>query len=181
MKRISGLALASLLAAAPLTGAFAALPVGGKAPVFDLKASLGGKEFAFSLSDALKQGPVVLYFYPAAFTRGCTIEAHDFADATDAFKAMHATVLGVSMDKIDKLDKFSVSDCRSKFAVAADSDGAVATAYDAKMPLLHFASRTSYVVAPDGKILMAYSASSPDEHVSRTMAAVKAYEASASK
>jgi len=181
MKKNLGAVLASLLVAAPFASAFAALPVGGQAPDFSLTASQGGKEFPFSLSQSLKSGPVVLYFYPAAFTRGCTIEAHDFADASDDFKALHATVIGVSMDEIGKLDKFSVSECRSKFAVGADPSGTVAQAYDAKMPLLHFANRTSYVIAPDGKILMAYTAASPNEHVTRTMAAVKAYEASTTR
>ena len=100
-------------------------PYGAQAPDFTAQASLGGKEFTFSLADALKKGPVVLYFYPAAFTPGCTVEAHDFADATDKFAALGATVIGVSHDKIETLDKFSVSECRSKFAVAADPDETV--------------------------------------------------------
>ncbi len=159
----------------PGARAFAALAPGSIAPSFSAPASLGGKEFSFNLADALKKGPVVLYFYPAAFTAGCTIEAHDFADAIDQYKALGATVIGISMDKIETLDRFSVSDCRSRFAVAADPDGHIAGAYDAKMPLLHYATRTSYVIAPDGRVLLAYSARSPDEHVSRTLAAVKAY------
>src|SRR5579871_1943202 len=103
-----------LLAATP---AFASLKVGDTAPDFTAQATLGGKEFTFKLADALKKGPVVVYFYPEAFTPGCTIEAHDFAEAVDKYAALGATVIGVSHDKIDKLDKFSVSDCRSKFPV----------------------------------------------------------------
>ncbi|MBV8063729.1 MAG: peroxiredoxin, partial [Nevskia sp.] len=109
--------------------ALAALKPGDKAPDFTAQASLGGKVFSFSLAEALKQGPVVLYFYPAAFTPGCTVEAHDFAEAMDQYKALGATVIGVSHDDIDKLNKFSVSECRSKFAVAADADQSIMKAY----------------------------------------------------
>lgn len=154
--------------------ALAALAVGEKAPDFTAQASLGGREFTFSLAAALKKGPVVLYFYPAAFTPGCTIEAHDFAEATDKFAALGATVIGVSHDAIATLDKFSVSDCRSKFPVAADPDGAVIKAYDAvsdKNPA--YASRTSYVIAPDHSVLMTYTDRNPDQHVTRTMDAVQ--------
>ena len=94
-------------------------------PDFTTQATLAGKPFTFSLAAALKQGPVVLYFYPAAFTPGCTVEAHEFAEATDKFKAMGATVIGVSHDPIDKLKKFSVSECRNKFAVASDADQSI--------------------------------------------------------
>src|SRR6185312_8775863 len=111
MKKI--ILAAALLTAFGTTGASAALAVGAKATDFTAQASLGGKEFTFSLADALKKGPVVLYFYPAAFTSGCTVEAHEFAEATDKFAALGATVIGVSADNIDKLDKFSVSECRS--------------------------------------------------------------------
>lgn len=102
--------------------AFAELSVGAPAPDFSTPASLGGEVFTFQLNEALKQGPVVLYFYPAAFTQGCTIEARNFAEATDDYKALGATVIGVSADDIETLKKFSVSECRSKFAVAADGD-----------------------------------------------------------
>ncbi|GBQ61431.1 thioredoxin peroxidase [Ameyamaea chiangmaiensis NBRC 103196] len=173
--KLLGMAAVLMGSVAISAPAFAALSEGVTAPQFEAPASLGGKEFSFSLAAALHDGPVVLYFYPAAFTKGCTVEAHDFADASDAFKAAHATVIGVSMDKIETLDKFSVSECRSRFAVAADPTGSIATRYDAKMPLLHFATRTSYVIAPDGHIVLAYSNKSPDEHVSRTLAAVQAY------
>jgi peroxiredoxin len=173
MKKIAIAATLLLLSGLP---AEAALKVGDKAPDFTAQASLGGKEFNFSLADALKNGPVVLYFYPAAFTKGCTIEAHDFAEATGKFKALGATVIGVSHDNIATLDKFSVSECRSKFAVAADPDGKVISAYDTKIPLMPYSSRTSYVIAPDGKILMEYSAMNPDQHVAKTMAAVQTWK-----
>jgi len=158
--------------------AYAALGLGASAPDFTAKASLGGKEFDFSLAEALKKGPVVLYFYPAAFTRGCTYEANEFAKAADSFAALGATVIGVSHDDIGKLDKFSVSECNSKFAVASDPDGTVIKAFDAKMSmLLSYANRTSYVIAPDGKVIFAYSDLNPDKHVELTLQAVKTWRA----
>lgn len=156
---------------------FAALPDGAPAPAIDTQATLAGKEFKFSLADALKQGPVVLYFYPAAFTPGCTVEAHDFAEATEKFHALGATVIGVSHDPIDKLDKFSVSECRNKFAVASDADGSIMKAYDAVLASHpEYANRTSYVIAPDGKVIYSYSAMNPDKHVENTMAAVRKWQ-----
>ena len=128
MNRFAVTLLAAALFAAP---ASAALKTGDRAPDFTAQASLGGKEFTFALADALKKGPVVLYFYPAAFTTGCTVEAHDFAEATDKFAALGATVIGVSHDDIATLDKFSTSECRSKFAVAADADQHIMKSYDA--------------------------------------------------
>ena len=170
--------LASVLAASAIAvPAVAALPDGTKAPTFTTEASLAGKTFKFSLADALKKGPVVLYFYPAAFTPGCTAEAHAFAEATDKFTAMGATVIGVSHDPIDKLNKFSVSECRNKFAVASDADGSVMKAYDAVLPIKpDFANRTSYVIAPTGEILYSYTQLNPDKHVENTMAAVQKWE-----
>jgi thioredoxin-dependent peroxiredoxin len=156
------------------TATLAALPNGTPAPDFSAQASLAGKPFTFTLADALKQGPVVLYFYPAAFTSGCTIEAHNFAEATDAFKALGATVIGVSHDDIETLHKFSVSECRNKFAVAADADRKIMKAYDAQLFLKpDWAKRTSYVIAPTGEIIYSYNALNPDKHVANTMAAVK--------
>ncbi len=166
--------LAAALIAAPT---FAALPDGTKAPDFSAEASLAGKTFHFSLAKALKKGPVMLYFYPAAFTPGCTVEAHEFAEATDKFKALGATVIGVSHDPIEKLNKFSVSECRSKFAVASDADGSVMKAYDAVLPVKpDFANRTSYVIAPTGQIIYSYTDLKPDAHVENTMAAVKKWQ-----
>ncbi|HVS45109.1 MAG TPA: peroxiredoxin [Verrucomicrobiae bacterium] len=169
------IAVGAWLLAAP---ALAALDFGSKAPDFKLQASLGGNVFTFSLADALKKGPVVLYFYPAAFTKGCTIEAHDFADAIDKYAALGATVIGVSHDPIDTLQRFSTSDCRSKFAVAADTDQAVMKSYDsilAQAP--QYANRTSYVIAPDGTILYTYTSLNPDKHVENTLAALQTWKA----
>ncbi|HTV91251.1 MAG TPA: peroxiredoxin [Verrucomicrobiae bacterium] len=167
-----------LVAAALAIPALAALPDGTKAPDFTLQATLGGNVFTFDLADALKKGPVVLYFYPAAFTKGCTIEAHDFADAIDQYKALNATVIGVSHDQLDTLQKFSVSDCRSKFAVAADTDQAVEKAYDSILAAKpQYANRTSYVIAQDGTIVYSYTSLDPSEHVANTLAALKTLEA----
>jgi peroxiredoxin Q/BCP len=170
--------LVALLSAVFMTlPAFAALPDGAKAPDFSTTASLAGKEFKFSLADALKKGPVVLYFYPAAFTPGCTVEAHEFAEATAKFKALGATVIGVSHDPIEKLDKFSVSECRNKFAVASDADGGIMKAYDSVLPdHPEYANRTSYVIAPGGTIIYSYTAMKPDAHVENTMSAVRKYQ-----
>ena len=158
--------------------AAAVLKSGDKAPDFSTQASLGGKTFSYSLADALKRGPVVLYFYPAAFTKGCTIEAHEFADAVDEYKRYGATVIGVSHDDIATLTRFSVSECRSKFPVAADESGSIIASYDAALPLVtKRANRVSYVIAPDGRIVYEYTSLSPDEHVKNTLAAVKRWAA----
>lgn len=160
-----------VLAATP---AFASLKVGDKAPDFTAPATLGGKEFTFHLAEALKKGPVVVYFYPAAFTQGCTIEAHDFAAAMPQYRALGASVIGVSHDDIATLDKFSVSECQSKFPVAADRDRRIMKSYDAALGFLtSYASRTSYVVSQDGRIAFAYDAMDPDLHVSKTLKAVR--------
>ena len=154
--------------------AYATLNVGDRAPDFAAQATMAGKAFTYVLHDALKSGPVVLYFYPAAFTPGCTVEAHDFAAAVDQYKALGASVIGVSHDPIDILKRFSVSECRSKFAVVADTDGAIMHAYDAVLFLApKYASRTSYVIAPTGRILYVYSSPNPDKHVANTLAALR--------
>jgi peroxiredoxin Q/BCP len=165
---------AAALAALMVLPVYAALPNGTKAPDFTTEASLAGAPFKFSLADALKNGPVVLYFYPKAFTSGCTTEAHDFAEASDKFKALGATVVGLSHDSIDTLNKFSAQECRNKFAVAADADGHIIKAYDSVF-LGHtdYANRTSYVIAPTGEIIYSYTAMDPDKHVENTMAAVQ--------
>jgi thioredoxin-dependent peroxiredoxin len=174
-RRFAILALLASLATAP---AFAALEPGAPAPDFRAQASLGGNVFTFSLADALKKGPVVLYFYPAAFTTGCTIEAHDFAEATDAYRALGATVIGVSRDDIETLKKFSVSECRSKFAVAADGDGRIAKAYDAVLWIKpEYADRVSYVISPDNRIVYAYKALNPENHVKNTLEALRKWSA----
>jgi len=155
--------------------AHAALNVGDMAPDFTAQASIAGNTFTYSLHDALKSGPVVLYFYPAAFTPGCTTEAHDFAEAIDQYKALGASVIGVSHDSIDTLKRFSVSECRSKFAVVADTDGAIMKAYDSVLFFTRYASRTSYVIAPSGKILYVYSSLDPGRHVANTLDALRAW------
>ena len=169
---------AVLLASASLMPvAMAALKIGTKAPDFTTQATLAGRPFQFALADALKKGPVVLYFYPAAFTSGCTVEAHLFAEATAEFEAMGATVIGVSKDDIETLNKFSVSECRNKFAVASDADLKIAKSFDAKIPLLGYSDRTSFVILPDSTVSYVYSALSPDKHVANTLAAVKEWKA----
>jgi len=120
---------------------------------------------------------VVLYFYPAAFTSGCTEEAHEFAEAVPKFQALGATVIGVSQDGIAKLKKFSVTECRSKFPVASDKDGAISKEYDAVLiGMLGYSDRTSYVILPDDKISYAYRALDPSGHVGKTLAAVTAWK-----
>jgi peroxiredoxin len=172
MKRI--LAAALVLSALLVAPARAALAVGTKAPDFSLKAALAGKEFDFSLASALKKGPVVLYFFPAAFTPGCTVEAHDFAEATNKFAALGATVIGVTSGNADRVTEFSSVECRNKFAVAADADQKVIKAYDAVLKQKpEYSDRTSYVIAPDRTILLAYTDLNPDKHVDLTMEAVK--------
>lgn len=173
MKRYYGIVVGCLLAS-PL---YAALQPGAQAPDFTTEATLAGQPFKFALADALKSGPVVLYFYPAAFTKGCTVEAHEFAEATEKFKSLGATVIGVSHDSIDTLNKFSVSECRNKFAVASDLDKKISKAYDANLFITSYANRTSYVIAPNGKIIYEYTALNPDKHVENTMAAVQKWKA----
>lgn len=163
-----------LLAASVAMPAYSALDVGSTAPGFVAQASLGGKVFTYSLADALKKGPVVLYFYPAAFTKGCTIEAHDFADAIEKYHALGATVIGVSHDGIQKLRRFSVSECRSKFPVAADADQRIMKSYDAVIAARpKYANRVSYVIAPGGKIIYTYTDPKPEEHVANTLGALR--------
>ena len=179
MKRLLTLGLACYVLSSP---SYAELKPGADAPDFTTQATLAGKPFTFSLAAALKSGPVVLYFYPAAFTRGCTAEAHEYAEASDRFKSLGATVIGVSHDPIDKLNKFSVSECRNKFAVASDADQTITKEYDAVLKAKpEYADRTSYVIAPNGKIIYEYTAMNPDKHVENTMAAVQKWEAEQKK
>ena len=175
MKRLAALACIGSLLAAP---ASAALKVGADAPDFTAQASQAGKQFPFHLADALKKGPVVLYFFPAAFTSGCTLEAHEFAEASDDYRKLGATVIGVTAGNIDRLTEFSVSECRSKFAVAADPNAAIAKSYKSTLAIRPgWSDRTSYVIAPDDKVVFVYSALSPDQHVAKTLDALKAYRA----
>jgi peroxiredoxin Q/BCP len=163
------LALAGLLA--PL--AQAALAVGAPAPDFSAEAAVGGKAFRFSLAESLKQGPVVLYFYPKSFTSGCTVEAHQFSEATERFKALGATVIGMSNDDIETQKRFSVEACRGKFPVAADAGAKVMKAYDASLMLMpSMADRISYVISPQGKVLLSYASMDPDGHVDAALKAI---------
>ncbi len=150
----------------------AALKPGAAAPDFTTQAVLGGTPFAFTLSKALKKGPVVLYFYPKSFTSGCTIEAHEFAEATADFNAAGATVIGISADTIEAQKRFSVEACRNKFAVAVATP-AIIKAYDAKLPLMGVSNRTSYVINQNGKVVYAYSNLSAQGHVANTLKAVQ--------
>ena len=163
------------LAFAAATPVRAALKPGASAPRFATEASLGGKEFRFDLAAALAKGPVVLYFYPAAFTTGCTIEAHDFAAAIGEYHRLGATVIGVSGDDIAKLEAFSRSECRSKFAVASDRDHAISRSYDAVIGVgpLAYSDRTSYVIAPGGRIAYVYRSLDPSKHVANTLDALR--------
>jgi len=171
LQRIYFLAIITAIVAAP---SLAALKAGDAAPEFKAPASLGGNVFTFSLAEALTKGPVVLYFYPAAFTTGCTIEAHEFADAVDAYRALGATVIGVSHDDIDTLKRFSVSECRSEFAVAADKDQSIMKSYDAVLAIKpEYADRVSYVIAPDGHVVYAYTSLNPEKHVEYTLDALR--------
>jgi thioredoxin-dependent peroxiredoxin len=174
MRRLLVAAVTTAFIALPV---FAALPNGTKAPDFTVQAALAGKGFQFNLADALKQGPVVLYFFPKVFTSGCTTEAHEFAEATDQFKALGAQVIGLSHDPIDKVTEFSTKECRDKFAVGSDADGSVMKKYDSVlMGHTDYADRTSYVIAPTGEIIYSYTAMNPDKHVENTMAAVKKWQ-----
>jgi peroxiredoxin len=171
MKRIAlGLA-AALLAATGL--ARAGLGVGAQAPDFAVEAALGGKAFRFSLADALKKGPVVLYFYPKSFTSVCTEEAHLFAEAAPELAKLGASVLGVSGDDIETQKKFSASECRDAFPVGADRDLVVIKAYDAKMPVVGYADRISYVIAPTGRIVSTVKDSGAQRHVDNALAEVR--------
>lgn len=182
MKSSSAVLLAALLLGLVISvPAQAELRPGDPAPDFTAPAALGGQPFSFSLADALKKGPVVLYFYPKAFTSGCTIEANRFAEAHDEYARLGATVIGVSGDDIETLQRFSVTECRNKFAVAADADGRIMKSYDATMPFTtSYARRVSYVISPEGRIAYAYSSMSPEQHVPNTLDAVRRWAAASS-
>ncbi|MGN6496121.1 MAG: peroxiredoxin [Tsuneonella sp.] len=172
----SKLAIAAALAALVIAPASAELPVGAKAPLFATQAALGGKTFAFNLRAALAKGPVVLYFYPKAFTKGCTLEAHAFAEASDDFKALGATVIGVSNDDIATLKRFSTEECRSKFAVAA-ANPKIVQAYKAALVMdgkaTGLTERTSYVIDRHGRIVFVHSDLDYKDHVRLALEAVR--------
>ncbi|MEL6238153.1 MAG: peroxiredoxin [Pseudomonadota bacterium] len=166
------LVAAALLALTLTAPAHADLSEGAKAPVFTTKAAMAGKEFGFSLATALKQGPVVLYFYPKAFTSGCTLEANAFASAMPDFQAAGASVIGMSNDDIETLKRFSREECRDAFPVGVASFE-IMEDYDVGGASSPYASRTSYVIAPGGRIATVYSSGDYREHVGRTLDAVK--------
>ena len=173
------LAMAAVFAALLAAPASAELPVGAKAPLFATDAALAGKAFAFNLRAALAKGPVVLYFYPKAFTKGCTLEARQFAEASDEFSAAGATVIGMSADDIDTLKRFSREECRDKFAVGAATPKII-EAYDAALVRdgkdTGMTERTSYVIDQSGRIVFVHSDLDYRNHVRLTLAAVKKLE-----
>lgn len=167
----------------------AALKEGEKAPEFKAPASMSGKEFTFDLKHALKKGPVVVYFYPAAYTGGCDVEAHTFSENSDKFAAAGASIIGVSLDKIERLNKFSADPqyCAGKIPVASDADGKIAKSYDLQVrgpkegaktvtgeEIGHgFAERTTFIVMPDGKIAATIGNMAPADNVQKTLETVQ--------
>jgi len=172
MKRLA-FAVALTVAASP---AFAALKPGVRTTDFTTQAVLAGDAYTYNLNKALKRGPVVLYFYPKAFTSGCTVEAHEFSEAADDFGAMGASIIGMSADNIETLKRFSVEACRNKFTVGIASK-AVIKSYKVSLPVMGGSNRTTYVIAPDGQILFAYSELGVKGHVSGALKAVKDWRA----
>jgi peroxiredoxin len=178
MKRFIPTAVSAIAGLAIAAPAFAALKTGDKAPAFTAPGYLAGAPITLSLAEALKKGPVVLYFFPAAHTSGCNLEAHLFSEAIDDFKAQKATVIGVTAGKLNELAAFSkeTEHCGGKFAVAADPGAKIARSYKSAMVMMPgWSDRTSYVIAPNGTVLHAYSKLDPTQHVAETLAAVKAY------
>ena len=163
-----------ILGASPVA---AALPAGSKAPDFRTMGALGGKSFRLHLAEQLRSGPVVLYFYPKAFTKGCTLEAKAFADAMPQFRAAGARVIGMSADDLPTLKRFSTEACRNVFPVAIANQATI-KAYDVSMPVVGsvgtMSNRTSYVIARDGRIVMVHSELDWKDHVAKTLAAVQA-------
>lgn len=174
--KLAAIAAGTIALASP---ALAALKVGTPAPDFSAPAYLAGQPFTFKLADALKKGPVVVYFFPAAHTSGCNLEAHLFSEAIDKFKAQHATVIGVTAGNVDQLADFSkeTEHCGGKFAVAADPGAKIARQYDSVLEQKpEWSDRTSYVISPSGSIVHVYSDLNPKKHVEETLDAVKALE-----
>ena len=196
-KRVLSSVVAGTLAALLALPGLAALKPGAPAPAFTATASQAGKDFTFSLRQALAKGPVVVYFYPAAYTGGCDLEAHTFATEKDKFTQAGATIIGVSADSLARLNQFSSDPkyCAGKFAVASDPDGKIAAQYDLKMmppqkgvndvenkPVTHgFFPRTTFVIDREGKIVATLSSKedhlTPDEHVKRSLAIVERMQA----
>ena len=183
MKRIL---LTGLLAGVFSLSAFAALKEGDNAPDFSAQASLNGKTFTFSLQSALKKGPVVVYFYPSAYTGGCNIQAHTFAVNQDKFAAAGVTIIGVSLDSIERLNTFSADPeyCAGKFPVASDVDGKISKSFDLSIKEIpagvkdsrgmdighNITERTTFIIASDGKIAASVGGVSPEENVNKALA-----------
>jgi peroxiredoxin Q/BCP len=177
------------LALVATTAAFAALKAGDPAPAFSAAASLAGKPFTYSLKDSLAKGAVVVYFYPSAYTEGCNIQAHEFSTKADQFAAAGATVIGVSLDSIERLNEFSADPdyCAGKLAVASDGDGKIARAFGLRVSGVHrgatdtrgkeidhgFTERTTFVVKRDGTVLAAVGGVAPEANVARALELVR--------
>ncbi|MFZ2995668.1 peroxiredoxin [Sphingobium sp.] len=173
MKRLT-LFLAAAATLMGSSGAMAALAIGAKAPDFTTRGAQAGKTFTLTLSHQLKRGPVVLYFFPKAFTPGCSAEAREFAENIGKFKAAGATVIGMSADSVDDLVAFSTKECAGKFAVASAGPDIV-SGYDVALKMRPgMTDRTSYVIAPSGRIAFVHSEMSYAAHVKSTLAAVEA-------
>lgn len=181
--------LGCLLSGAVALPALAALHEGDAAPEFKAQASLAGKAFTYSLKDALKKGPVVVYFYPSAYTGGCNVQAHEFAENIAKFAAAGVSVVGVSLDSIERLNDFSADPqyCAGKLPVASDADGKIAKSYDLAIreaaagkkdtrgvEIEHgFAERTTFIVGRNGKIIATIGGLKPDENVQQSLAVVQ--------
>jgi peroxiredoxin len=197
MHTMRNLLLGILGSAAIAVPALAALEAGDTAPNFEAKASLAGKPFDYSLREALDKGPVVVYFYPSAYTRGCNIQAYEFAENMDKFMAAGASVIGVSLDSIERLNDFSADPeyCAGKLAVASDESGEIAGSYevavkDAREGKLDTrgveinhgtAKRTTFIVLPDGEIAETIGGISPAENVQKSLEAVQRVGAASSR
>ena len=182
--------LSCMLAAVVAAPAWAALNAGDSAPDFQAQASFAGKATPYSLKDSLKKGPVVVYFYPSAYTSGCNVQAREFAVRSDKFAAAGASIIGVSLDSISRLNAFSADPeyCNSKFPVASDADGRIARSYDLAVKQARpgmkdsrgseidhdFTERTTFIVSPDGKIAATVGGVSPTANVEKALEAVQA-------
>lgn len=174
MIRLAPVALAMAAAGLASSGAMAALAIGAKAPDFTTRGAQAGKTFTLTLSHQLKRGPVVLYFFPKAFTPGCSAEAREFAEHIDDFRKAGATVIGMSADPVDDLVAFSTKECAGKFAVAS-AGPAIISGYDVALKVRPgMTDRTSYVIAPSGRIAFVHSEMNYVGHVKSTLAAVQA-------
>jgi len=164
------LSACTLLMASP---SLAALKPGDKAPDFTVTAATNGKVGTFSLAQALKQGPVIVYFYPKAFTKGCSLQAQHFSENVDQFKAKHVSVIGMSADDISVLTDFSTKDCGGKFPVGSDPKAQIAKRYDAKMPAVDMSQRVSYLIGQDGRVLYTHDSMNEATHVPGLLEAMK--------